>query len=103
MTEGFRQDSSSFSLFGVFDGHGPQGKAVSCLLADKLPKILAATPAFKVGPLSLPARRVRHGHTPSLPPSLACSLQAHLLALAAERLRGGHDCRLPGDELSPAA
>ena len=35
-------------LFGVFDGHGPQGRKVSLALARELPGALASSREWKV-------------------------------------------------------
>ena len=34
-------------IFGVFDGHGPNGRRVSSALADGLPRMLTASPDWK--------------------------------------------------------
>ncbi len=45
-----RLGGQDLMLFGVFDGHGAEGKAVSHTITTKLPKLLANSPHLKVSP-----------------------------------------------------
>eukprot|EP01068_Selenidium_serpulae_P010894 Selendium_serpulae@DN5555_c0_g1_i2.p2 len=73
---------NGWSLYGVFDGHGPCGHGVSHFVHNTLPFLLVGDPNFETDTLLTMKRAFRKVH--------------HLLEAAAEQPKARLDCSLSG-------